>query len=534
MNFATFFTRADDDTLQALLGVKVLRLLRALDPNGFTLARQRELLLGQTKPQELLANRSTRKMLLDLLRPEEARQLCKVLGLPDADPYVTLGSARFDVDRIHGLLDYFELPILDAEISLEIEATRQQVPVYPLFRHQADAARNCSYKLRTGGRRVLLHMPTGSGKTRTAMNIISEQLRQFPDRAVVWLAHSEELCEQAAAEFEKAWSVLGSHPVNVQRFWGSRDIDPDALRGSFVVAGLPKMFALVRRDLAAIGKIGKNSSLIIMDEAHQAIAPTYSLVLDALVDPYPETALLGLSATPGRTWNNPDADEKLSNFFNKQKVVLTVSGYDNPVTYLVDEGYLAKASFSSVLHKTGFELTDHDRSRIEERLEIPAELLQRLAEDEFRNLIILEELERLAKRHRRIIVFATTVEHSELLAYILRARGIWARSVTGVTPASERSGTLEAFKDGAAETKIVCNFGVLTTGFDAPQTSAALIARPTTSLVLYSQMVGRAIRGPKAGGNESAEIVTVVDSALPGFGDVEEAFLNWEDIWRPT
>jgi hypothetical protein len=46
-------------------------------------------------------------------------------------------------------------------------------------------------------------------------------------------------------------------------------------------------------------------------------------------------------------------------------------------------------------------------------------------------------------------------------------------------------------------------------------------------------MVGRAIRGPKAGGNESAEIVTVVDSALTGFGDVEEAFLNWEDVWRP-
>ena len=533
MNFAAFLTRADDGTLQTLLGTKVLRLLRALDPKSFTLARQRELLLSQIKPQELLANRSARKLLLDLLRPGEAKQLCQVLGLSDEDPYTTLGNARFDSNRTHGLLDYFELPILDAEISLEIEASREQAPIYPLFRHQADAARSCSHKLRTAGRRVLLHMPTGSGKTRTAMNIISEQLRQFPDRAVVWLAHSEELCEQAAAEFEKAWSVLGSHPVNVQRFWGNRDINLDAMRGSFVVAGLPKMFALVRRNLEAIGKIGKNSSLIIIDEAHQAIAPTYRLILDALVDPYPETALLGLSATPGRTWNNLDADEELSNFFNRQKVVLTVAGYDNPVTYLVDEGYLAKANFRSVLHETGFTLTEHDHSQVEERLEIPAEILQRLAEDEIRNLVILTELEHLAKRHRRIIVFATTVEHSDLLAYILRARGIWARSVTGATPASERSGTLAAFKDGATETKIVCNFGVLTTGFDAPQTSAALIARPTTSLVLYSQMVGRAIRGPKAGGNENAEIVTVVDSALPGFGDVEEAFLNWEDVWRP-
>jgi superfamily II DNA or RNA helicase len=76
------------------------------------------------------------------------------------------------------------------------------------------------------------------------------------------------------------------------------------------------------------------------------------------------------------------------------------------------------------------------------------------------------------------------------------------------------------------------NYGVLTTGFDAPQTSAALIARPTKSLVLYSQMIGRAIRGPRAGGNETAEILTVVDTGLQGFGDVEQAFLNWEDVWQ--
>ena len=63
------------------------------------------------------------------------------------------------------------------------------------------------------------------------------------------------------------------------------------------------------------------------------------------------------------------------------------------------------------------------------------------------------------------------------------------------------------------------------------QTSAAVIARPTISLVLYSQMVGRAIRGTRAGGNAEAEIVTVVDSGLPGFGDIGDAFLNWEDVW---
>lgn len=78
---------------------------------------------------------------------------------------------------------------------------------------------------------------------------------------------------------------------------------------------------------------------------------------------------------------------------------------------------------------------------------------------------------------------------------------------------------------------MLCNFGVLTTGFDAPNTSAAIIARPTKSLVLYSQMVGRATRGTKAGGNETCEISTIVDTKLPGFGDMAEAFTNWEDVW---
>ena len=374
-------------------------------------------------------------------------------------------------------------------------------------------------------------MPTGAGKTRTAMNIIAQQLRQFPDEAVVWLAHSEELCEQAAQEFEKAWAFLGSHTLRVQRFWGERPLDPDQIAGSFVVAGLPKMNALVRRDLEAIGKIGKHAGLVIMDEAHQAIAPTYQLILDALVEPFADTSLLGLSATPGRSWNDVDRDEQLAKFFARQKVVLEIEEYDNPVAYLIDQGYLARATFRPVKHQSGFELTDQDERQVEESFEIPRQILERLAEDEMRNLVILSTIEDLIKRHRRIIVFATTVDHSDLLAYVLRSRGHWAKSVTGSTPGSERAAILETFKDASSEPKIVCNFGVLTTGFDAPQTSAAVIARPTTSLVLYSQMVGRAIRGTEAGGNAEAEIVTVVDSALPGFGDVGEAFLNWEDVW---
>ena len=81
---------------------------------------------------------------------------------------------------------------------------------------------------------------------------------------------------------------------------------------------------------------------------------------------------------------------------------------------------------------------------------------------------------------------------------------------------------------------VLLNYGVFTAGFDAPRTRCAIIARPTTSLVLYSQMVGRAMRGPRAGGNSRAYIYTVVDTNLPGFGSVTEAFANWENLWSTT
>jgi len=63
-------------------------------------------------------------------------------------------------------------------------------------------------------------------------------------------------------------------------------------------------------------------------------------------------------------------------------------------------------------------------------------------------------------------------------------------------------------------------------------TSAVVIARPSKSLVLYSQMVGRATRGPLVGGNEHAEVLTIVDTRLPGFANMVDAFNNWEDVWN--
>lgn len=304
------------------------------------------------------------------------------------------------------------------------------------------------------------------------------------------------------------------------------------MRDGIVVAGLSKTYSRAKTSIQFINRLGSRSSLVVIDEAHQAIAETYRLVLDALVVPYDKTGLLGLTATPGRTWADISADAELADFFARRKVTLEIPGYESPVDYLVAEGYLAKANYRPLFYESGLSLTERDFNRIKDELELPQHLLDRLAEDEQRNLRILLEIEDLAQRHQRIIVFGISVQHSKLLAAVLRARGFVADALTGDTPPQERERLISSFKDSSPEAKILCNYGVLTTGFDAPRTSAAVIARPTKSLVLYSQMVGRAIRGVRAGGNETAEIVTVIDSGLPGFRSVAEAFSNWEDVWR--
>lgn len=219
-------------------------------------------------------------------------------------------------------------------------------------------------------------------------------------------------------------------------------------------------------------------------------------------------------------------------FFNRQKVTLSVRGYDSPVDYLIDEKYLARPVFQPLFYDSNQrELSASEIQRLANTLDIPDDILERLAVDDQRNLAIISAIEGLVQKHSRVIVFAATVGHARMLAAVLRARGILANSITSGTASAERSRIIAEFRDRSDEPYVLCNYGVLTTGFDAPRTSAAVIARPTKSLVLYSQMVGRATRGTRAGGNEVATIVTVVDQNLPGFGAMEDAFMNWEDVW---
>jgi superfamily II DNA or RNA helicase len=483
--------------------------------------------------EALVADAAERQELLALLPALKRQELIQRLGgeQTDSGALIHLNSLKWTLEQRRELLEFFGF-IIDRAPAVPPQFHQDCEPEYALFPHQRRAAARVKEFLYDGPRRVVLHLPTGVGKTRTGMNVVCDHLRQHEPTLVVWLAHGQELLEQAAVEFERAWAKLGDRPLPVVRMWADAPVDLEGLTDGMVVLGLEKAVSTSKSTAEFLRIFSGRSSLTVFDEAHQIIAPTFQRVVDALTI-RPNASLLGLTATPGRTWADIAQDERLSDFFSRQKVMLEIEGYSNPVTALIDQGYLSKPTMRTVASKAGLHLSVQDQYLLANSFDIPASIIAELARDKQWNLQVVQTImDLLERKHRRILVFAASVGHCRLIAAVLSAVGFDAEFVTGESSARHRNQVIARFKSAARRPMILCNYGVLTTGFDAPAASAAVIARPTMSLVLYSQMVGRVIRGPKAGGTATCEIVTVTDPGLPGFGDVAEAFTNWEDVWE--
>ncbi len=454
-------------------------------------------------------------------------------GRQTDDPWRTLLSLRYEWGSVslQELYRWFGIEPPEEEPAEVIPPSLATIaPNYPLYAYQNDVISRALRALEQLERRVLIHMPTGAGKTRSAMVLISRFLseRENPGPAI-WLAHSEELCDQAAEEFQKCWSSHGNRPIAVGRFYGVHEVDLGGFTDGLIVAGLPKLYSRSGSQQSNFLKLKRRAGLVVMDEAHQAVAPTYEHLLDMLAPAGGNAALVGLSATPGRSWLDVGEDKKLAAFFAHSKVELRVRGYPDPITYLQDQGYLAKPDYVSLPYNPSTQLSESELKGLMAGFDVSVEILRRLGEDDMRNLMIVRQVLQEIENDSHIVIFACSVDHAHLLADTLSLKGVSAAAVSSDTPASVRRQTVEAFRAGSLQ--VIVNYGILTTGFDAPKTNVAIIARPTRSVVLYSQMVGRAMRGPRAGGNEKCRIYTVVDR-LPGFRNVSEGFSHWEDIWN--
>uniref|UniRef100_UPI0025FBE58C DEAD/DEAH box helicase n=1 Tax=uncultured Thiodictyon sp. TaxID=1846217 RepID=UPI0025FBE58C len=303
------------------------------------------------------------------------------------------------------------------------------------------------------------------------------------------------------------------------RFWGGHG-NPAAPADSEATVAVASIQTLNSRfDAPALAWLA-TPGLVVVDECHHAITPSYTSLLRWLDAEAPrpgapqkdEPAVIGLSATPFRM--DDDESLRLAKRFD-QRQFPHPRDQEGLTERLLAGGFLARAEHrplesdatvsADLLDDLDSLWDSQDGARFDGVLE---RVNQELATNDARNERLIEALQ--ASDARQILFFTNSVRHAQEMAARLCLLGIPAAAVSGETPATARRWFLDRFKSG--DLRVLCNHSVLTTGFDAPRTDLVLIARQVKSPVSYMQMVGRGLRGPRNGGTETCTILTVLDN----------------------
>lgn len=309
-------------------------------------------------------------------------------------------------------------------------------------------------------RSVLFQMPTGTGKT----TVFSEIVRRarLKSKLILIVVHRIELVDQIADR-------LSSFDIDVGIISANNKPEPDK------AVQVATIQTLSRRD-------SPPADIIIIDECHHSKADTYKSVWSI----YPDARFLGVTATPARL--NGDGFDDLFQ-------VLIPLGQ---LSYFIKEGFLTRMKHlvcgSPNLSKVKTRMRDYDLNMLKDVM---------LDNTLMANLV--KSYQRYAAG-KKTIVFAVDIEHSKKIVERYTKAGIPAEHIDAKTPKEERKSILQKFRNG--EILVLSNVDIVSEGFDVPDCEAVQLARPTKSLVLYLQQVGRCMR-PAAG----KEFGLVLDNA---------------------
>ncbi len=322
-------------------------------------------------------------------------------------------------------------------------------------------------------RAVCLVAPTGAGKTAMGAAIVQDLVGR--GLRVLWVAHRIELVEQAVERMGVPCNVIiaGSRSAGV---WPC------------TVASLQ---TLARRETPAV-------DVVIVDECHHIMSRSYRTLLDRL----PAAKVIGLTATPTRLDGRP-----LGDIFDGGAVIAAT------VSRLIDEGHLVRPRvFTTSVSPdvSGVKKTAGDYNEAQLELACNTSVL--------RGDIVRHWQERCPGRPT--VLFAVSLAHSAAIVGDFAAAGIVAVTVDGTMGKLQRESALSAIRTGQAH--VLCNVGIVTEGWDFPGLEACILARPTSSLSLLLQMVGRVMR-PCSGKNGAL----VLDHAG---NHVRHGVLPWTDI----
>ena len=400
-----------------------------------------------------------------------------------------------------------------------------------LFDFQLRVKEKILQDIQSGRKRMIIHMPTGSGKTRTTLSSLVDIMNKNKIFCIIWLAHTDELCDQAIETMEYIWKKVGKEKLNIHRVIGQTNPKIEDEK-SFIVTTYQKLSSMRtgrESQVQILEKIRRNINIIVADEAHMSPADTFSSSINFL-NSVDETVIIGLTATPGRGIKDSQ-NEELANFFGKYKISITDENNSNltdPIKYLQNKKILSKIKAFRIATNFSFELSQDQQLNILNNFQIHDALIKKMAKDEERNLCIISHLIDLVNKGKSIIVFACSLEHSKLLNEVCILLNIRCASIDDKTSFASRKLYIQKFKN--KEIDVIFNYGVLSTGFDAPNTNAILIARFTSSPIVYSQMLGRGLRGTEVKGNEECWLLDLKDN-LKGMPDERTCFTMYNHYY---
>ena len=394
----------------------------------------------------------------------------------------------------------------------------------PLHDYQCKVVGNVRELIRSDGaaseRRGMISMPTGSGKTRVAVQAIVEAIRCDGFKGgVLWVADRDELCEQAVECWSQVWSSEGVEAtrLRISRMWAGQPPPLPTADMHVIVATIQTLEKKLNGQHDSYEFLA-DFPLVVFDEAHRSVAPTYTSVMQEIgltrwrrAD---EPILIGLTATPYRGHDEAETG-RLVNRYSSNRLDSGAFASDDPeyvIRELQEKQVLAQADHATI-EGGSFELFGDELQQSRKAPWLPQSVENRIAGDTDRTLRIVSAYQNYVLDQNPewpTLIFATSVEHSQTIATLLTLQGVRARAVSGKTDRSSRRRIVEEFRRG--EIKALVNYGIFREGFDAPKTRAIIVARPVYSPNLYFQMIGRGLRGTRNGGNDRCLILNVEDN----------------------
>ncbi len=389
-----------------------------------------------------------------------------------------------------------------------------------------------------GERRGMISMPTGSGKTRVAVQSIVEAIRDDGFQGgILWVADRDELCEQAVEAWRQVWASEGTQATHlrISRMWAGQPPPLPTGHMHVVVATIQTLSAKINGQPESYDFLA-DFKLLIFDEAHRSVAPTFTSVMQELGLPrqrraHDEPLLIGLTATPYRG-HDEEETRRLVRRYGRNRLDKGAFASDEPeavIQELQGMRILAQADHA-VIEGGQFYLSADELRQSQEVPWLPPSVENRIAHNSDRTLRIVDAYRNYilsVDPEWPTLIFATSVEHSRTVAALLTSMGVQARSVSASTDSSSRRRIVEEFRAG--KIKALVNYGIFQEGFDAPKTRAIIVARPVYSPNLYFQMIGRGLRGVKNGGNERCLILNVRDNIVSFQRKLAFSDLDW--LW---